>query len=108
MHSQELYDSCDEDCISSAGWLRCLPGFRSAHQTLVGGLKRFRDPEFILELLGQPTFEYSVCFCCDLGHELRLGSPDVCGGTKEAEPPYSKPFLVTGSKYNVFGDSMFL
>ena len=50
MHSQELYDSCDEDCISSAGWLRFLPGLRSAHQTLVEGLKRFRDPEFILEL----------------------------------------------------------
>ena len=52
MHSQELYDSCDEDCISSAGWLRCLPGLRSAHQALVEGLKRFRDPEFTLELLG--------------------------------------------------------
>ena len=52
MHSQGLYDSCDEGCISSAGWLRFLPGLRSAHQALAEGLKRFRDPEFTLELLG--------------------------------------------------------
>ena len=43
-------------------------------------------------------------FCCDLGHELGLGSPDVCGGTKEAEPPYPRPFLVTYSKYFDFGN----
>ena len=108
MQSQELHGSCDEDCISSAGWLRCLPGFRSAHQTLVGGLNRFRDPEFTLELLGQPTFEHPVCFCCDLGHELRLGSSDVCGGAKEAESLYPRPILVTTSKHFDFGDKLFL
>ena len=49
---KEFYDSCDENCISSAGWLRCLPGLRSAHQTLVEGLKRFSGPELTLEFMG--------------------------------------------------------
>ena len=44
----------------------------------------------------------------DLGHELRLGSPDVCGGLKEAESPYPRPFLVTDSKHFDFGNNMFL
>ena len=78
--------------------------FRNAHQTLVGGLNRFRDPEFTLELSGQPTFEHPDCFCYDLGHELTLGSSDVCGGAKEAEPPYPRPILVTGSKHFDFGE----
>ena len=44
----------------------------------------------------------------DLGHELRLGSPDVCEGAKEAESPYPRPLLATGPKYFDFGNSMFL
>ena len=44
----------------------------------------------------------------DVGHELRLGSPDVCGGLKEAESPYPRPVLVTDSKHFDFGNSMFL
>ena len=43
-----------------------------------------------------------------LGHELRLGSPDVCGGTKESESPYPRPVLATDSEYFDSGDFMFL
>ena len=44
----------------------------------------------------------------DLGHELRLGSPDVCGGTKEAESLYPRPILATDSEYFDSGDFIFL
>ena len=30
---------------------------------------------------------------------MRLGSPGVCGGTKEAESPYPRPFLATDSDF---------